>query len=181
MIHWGDVCLRAPQMTDYAQWSQLRERSRDFLMPWEPAWPKDDLTRSAYRRRIRRYMRDIREDKAYPFFIFRRSDDSFVGGVTISNIRRGVAQACAIGYWIGAPYARRGYMNSAVKAASSFVFDTLRLHRLEAACIPTNTASVNLLRKCGFTEEGYAREYLLINGKWHDHLLFALLAEDFQR
>ena len=178
VIYAGEIYLRAPQMNDYVQWSNLREVSRDFLIPWEPAWPKDDLIRSAYRRRVRRYQRDIREDRAYPFFVFRSSDDEFLGGLTLSNIRRGVAQACSLGYWVGKPYARQGYMVSAVSSATSFVFDTLHLHRLEAACIPKNRASINLLKKCGFTEEGYAREYLLINGTWHDHKLFARLASE---
>lgn len=178
VIYDGEIYLRAPQMNDYPQWASLRDLSREFLTPWEPAWPKDDLNRSAYRRRVRRYQRDIRDDRAYPFFVFRTSDDAFLGGLTLSNIRRGVAQACSLGYWVGKPHARQGYMASAVSTATSFVFETLNLHRLEAACIPSNNASINLLKKCGFTEEGYAREYLLINGTWHDHKLFARLASE---
>jgi len=178
-VVYGDlVHLRAPQMGDYAEWAELRAESRDFLIPWEPLWPRDDLTRSAFRRRVRRYIRDIREDLAYPMFIFSNADNALMGGVTISNIRRGVAQACSIGYWIGAPYARQGNMSQAMRACIPFVFDTLRLHRLEAACLPVNAASIALLRKCGFSEEGYARRYLQINGKWQDHLLFAMLSDD---
>jgi [ribosomal protein S5]-alanine N-acetyltransferase len=176
VIYAGEVYLRAPQMGDHSEWASLRDLSREFLTPWEPAWPSDDLARSSYRRRVRRYQRDIRDDRAYPFFVFRSSDNVLVGGVTLSNIRRGVAQACSLGYWIGKPYARQGYMASAVSSTASFVFGTLHMHRLEAACIPDNRASVNLLIKCGFNEEGYAREYLLINGDWQDHKLFALLA-----
>ncbi len=178
VIHAEGIYLRTPQMPDFAAWSSLRAVSREFLTPWEPTWPGDDLTRSSFRRRIRRYIRDIREDQAYPFFIFNAIDHSLLGGLTLSNIRRGVAQACSLGYWIGFPYARHGYMSRAVSAAVPFVFETLNLHRLEAACLPNNQASIGLLRKCGFTEEGYARRYLRINGVWQDHLLFAILAED---
>ena len=90
----GDaVLLRAPQMADHAEWSALRAASRDFLTPWEPTWPADDLTRAAFRRRIRRYAEDQRSDLAYPFFIFRKSDSVLVGGLTLANIRRGCAQA----------------------------------------------------------------------------------------
>ena len=180
VIHAGQVYLRVPQMPDFSAWSALRALSREFLVPWEPTWPSDDLTRGAFRRRVRRYVRDIREDQAYPFFIFSTSDDALVGGLTLSNIRRGVSQACSLGYWVGAPHARQGHMSRAVAAAVPFVFDTLKLHRLEAACLPSNLASIALLRKCGFTEEGYARRYLKINGIWQDHLLFAVLAEDIQ-
>ena len=175
----GDtVLLRAPQMADHAEWSALRAASRDFLTPWEPTWPADDLTRAAFRRRIRRYAEDQRSDLAYPFFIFRKSDSVLVGGLTLANIRRGVAQAGSLGYWVGAPYIRRGYMTAAVRALIPVAFDLLRLHRLEAACIPTNLASIRLLEKTGFRREGYARSYLCINGIWQDHLLYAKLQSD---
>ena len=175
----GDgVALRVPQGSDYAEWAALREASRGFLVPWEPTWPDDDLSRGAFRRRLKRYADDQRSDLAYAFMIFRNDDNALVGGLTLANIRRGVAQAGSIGYWVGAPFARKGYMTAAVRALVPFCFRTLRLHRLEAACIPANTASIALLEKTGFTREGYARSYLCINGVWQDHLLFARLADD---
>ena len=173
----GDgVVLRAPQMSDCAEWAALREASRGFLTPWEPTWPADDLTRPSFRRRIRRYFEDQRSDLAYAFFIFRKHDYVLLGGLTLANIRRGVAQAGSLGYWIGEPFARRGLMSGAVQALVPFGFGSLRLHRLEAACIPTNTASIRLLEKAGFVREGYAREYLCINGLWQDHLLFGCVS-----
>src|SRR5471030_2140041 len=105
----GDgVTLRVPQGGDYAEWAALRETSRAFLVPWEPTWPDDDLTRGAFRRRIKRYAEDLRNDLAYAFLIFRSDDDALVGGLTLANIRRGVAQAGSIGYWTGEPFARKG-------------------------------------------------------------------------
>jgi ribosomal-protein-alanine N-acetyltransferase len=172
------VTLRVPSTSDHAEWAALRERSRDFLVPWEPTWPADDLTRAAFRRRLRRYAEDVRNDLAYAFLVFRSDDNALVGGLTLANIRRGVAQAGSIGYWIGAPFARRGYMTAAMRALVPFAFSSLRLHRLEAACIPANTASVRLLEKTGFKREGYARKYLCINGIWQDHLLYARLRDD---
>lgn len=172
------VTLRAPQGGDFAEWAALRESSRDFLVPWEPIWPPDDLTRSAFRRRLKRYAEDQRGDLAYAFLIFRSEDNAMVGGLTLANIRRGVAQAGSIGYWIGAPYARKGYMTAAVRALIPYGFTTLRLHRLEAACIPDNTASIHLLERTGFKREGYARSYLCINGTWQDHLLYARIKDD---
>lgn len=172
------VTLRMPQPGDHAEWAALRELSRTFLTPWEPIWPDDDLTRTAFRRRLKRYAEDQRNDLAYAFLIFRKPDDKLVGGLTLANIRRGVAQAGSIGYWVGAPYARHGYMTAAVRALIPYCFGALRLHRLEAACIPGNNASIGLLEKTGFQREGYARGYLCINGAWHDHLLYARLADD---
>jgi ribosomal-protein-alanine N-acetyltransferase len=174
------VFLRMPVANDFPEWAALREQSRDFLTPWEPIWPPDDLTRSAFRRRLRRYAEDQRTDTAYAFLIFRSQDSTLVGGLTLANIRRGVAQAGSIGYWIGQPYANQGYMSAAVRALIPFCFGSLRLHRLEAACIPTNKPSIALLEKCGFQREGYARGYLCINGAWQDHLLYARLKTDFE-
>ena len=118
------------------------KRAANFLTPWEPTWPSDDLTRGAFRRRLKRYAEDQRNDLAYAFMIFRNEDNALVGGLTLANIRRGVAQAGSIGYWVGEPFARKGYMTAAVRALIPFCFGTLRLHRLEAACIPGNAASV---------------------------------------
>jgi [ribosomal protein S5]-alanine N-acetyltransferase len=181
LIEGAGVFLRAPQSGDYAEWAALRETSRAFLTPWEPTWPADDLTRSAFRRRLRRYAEDQRNDQAYAYFLFRSGDQVLVGGLTLANLRRGVAQAGSLGYWIGAPYARRGYMTAAVTALIPYAFTTLRLHRVEAACIPTNAASISLLEKTGFEREGYAREYLCINGQWQDHLLYARLRDSARR
>jgi ribosomal-protein-alanine N-acetyltransferase len=172
------VTLRLPQMHDFEDWAELRAASRDFLVPWEPTWPADDLTRGAFRRRLKRYAEDWRADQSYAFFVFRKQDNVLVGGLTLAGIRRGVAQAGSVGYWMGAPYVRCGYMTAAVRTVVPFAFGTLRLHRVEAACIPTNVPSIRLLERCGFAREGYARQYLCINGIWQDHLLFALLKGD---
>lgn len=172
------VTLRSPAMGDYPSWSELRGASRAFLTPWEPVWPVDDLTRPAYRRRLRRYQREIQEATGYPFLVFRTADMALVGGLTLSHVVRGVTQSCSLGYWMGERFAGRGFMTAAVKAVIPFVFDTLRLHRLEAACLPHNAASIRLLEKAGFTREGYARRYLNIDGRWQDHLLFAIVSDD---
>jgi [ribosomal protein S5]-alanine N-acetyltransferase len=175
----GDgVFLREPQMSDYRAWAKLREESRDFLEPWEPRWAKDELSHHTFRRRIRYYQHDARQDLGYAFFLFRSSDSCLIGGVTLSNIRRGVSQSCSLGYWTGEPYARQGYMTKGVRAVIWYVFDVLRIHRLEAACLPENKASAALLTRTGFQYEGLARRYLKINGIWQDHWLFALLSDD---
>lgn len=177
-IEAGRVMLRTPQMSDYPAWAELRATSRDFLMPWEPLWAPDELSRASFRRRVRHYLRDLREDVGYALFIYDKVTNALVGGLTLCNVRRGVTQSCTLGYWVGAEYAQQGYMTAAVRAVAPFVFDTLELHRLEAACLPTNTASMRLLDKTGFQREGLARRYLRINGVWQDHILYALLDSD---
>lgn len=175
-LEWDGVYLRPPRVGDYSQWREVRTASREFLQPWEPTWPADDLTRTAYRRRLAAYARDRDLGLAYPFFVFRASDDALTGGITLSNIRRGVAQMGSLGYWCGRPFTRQGHTLSAVRAVCDFAFRQLGLHRVEAACIPDNAASRRLLAKAGFVEEGYASAYLKINGAWRDHVLYGLVS-----
>lgn len=172
------VYLRPPAAPDFAEWAALREESREYLTPWEPVWPHDDLTRPAFRRRLRRYAQEMRDGTGYPFFVFRRDDEALVGGLTLGNVRRGVTQSCSVGYWIGERFSGQGLMTDAVRGVIPFVFQQLRLHRLEAACLPDNEPSKAVLLRAGFQPEGRARRYLRINGVWHDHLLFAMLDSD---
>lgn len=174
----GDrVFLRLPERGDYEVWANLRASSRDFLTPWEPSWPPDALSRGSFRARVARYAEDWRTDQAYNFFIFTH-DDTLVGGVGLSNLRRGVSETASLGYWVGEAFARQRYMTAALPLVLDFAFERLGLHRVEAACLPTNIPSRSLLARAGFQQEGYARQYLCIEGKWQDHLLFAILRGD---
>ena len=174
----GTVRLRPPKASDYAEWAAVRTASRDFLQPWEPTWARDDLTRAAFRRRLDAWRRDIDLGVTYPFFVFSQETGALTGGITLSNVRRGVAQTGTVGYWSGVHTARRGHTLAAVRAVTRFAFRTLGLSRLEAACVPANERSAALLLKAGFTEEGFARAYLKINGEWRDHRLFGLLSRE---
>lgn len=169
------VYLRAPELRDYQEWADLREASRAFLTPWEPTWAVDETSRSSYRYKLRRYGEDARDDKAYALFVWREEDDALVGGVTMSNVRRGVAQTASLGYWAGVHFAGHGYITAAVRAVVRYAFEELELHRVEAACQPDNIASTRVLLKAGFTQEGQARAYLKIAGQWRDHLLFGIV------
>jgi ribosomal-protein-alanine N-acetyltransferase len=124
---------------------------------------------------LRYYHRDIREGTGYAFFLFRMGDNTLLGGVTLTNARRGVSQSISIGYWIGAAHSRRGYMTAALRGLMPFVYNQLGFHRIEAACLPSNQPSRQLLLKCGFEHEGFARKYLKISGLWQDHLLFSAI------
>ena len=178
----GDgVYLRPSELRDYAEWADLREQSRAFLTPWEPVWPADDLTRTSFRYRVRRHAEEMARDEAYSFFVFRENDDALLGRLSFGYVRRGVSQSASLGYWMGEPYAGKGYMTRAVRAACVYVFEKQGLHRVEASCLPTNEPSRRLLERVGFRKEGYARSYLNINGEWRDHLLFALLDNDAMR
>ena len=172
------LVLRPPRLSDYEQWAALRAESRDFLVPWEPVWSLDSLSKANFRARLRRYAKDVKEDLGQAFFLFHREHQDLIGGITLGNIRRGVAQTGTLGYWTGQRHARQGYMHEALCALMPVLFNEFGLRRIEAACLPANIPSSHLLEKVGFTKEGLAREYLCINGVWHDHLLYALLDKD---
>jgi ribosomal-protein-alanine N-acetyltransferase len=170
------VILRAPQNSDYGPWAELRAESRAHLQPWEPTWPRDDLTRPAFKRRVRHHQREARADQGYAFFVFDGEEDRIVGGIALTNVQRGVTQSASVGYWLGRSATGRGYMSDALEALIPFAFRDLHLHRIEAATQPQNTASVRVLERNGFVREGYARSYLRIDGQWRDHLLYGLVA-----
>ncbi len=173
-----NIYLRAPRRRDQRQWMDVRRVSKEFLQPWEPTWPTDGVEKAAFRRRLRRFTEDWHSGDSYPFFILHRETNDLLGGITLSNLRRGVTQAATVGYWMGLPYARRGHMVEAVSLVLDYAFDDLRLHRVEAACLVHNEPSRNLLLKIGFTEEGVARQYLCIDGRWQDHRTFGILQAD---
>jgi len=172
------VVLRPPRRRDYPAWQALRQASPPLLPPWEPGLSPDGLCPAAYARRLSAWRNGRDLDQMYAFFVFRERDDALVGGITLNNVRRGVAQTGTVGYWSGQPHARQGHTLAALRAVIRFAFGPLGLHRLEAACLPTNDASAALLLKAGFTEEGYAKAYLKINGDWRDHRLFGLVSRE---
>jgi ribosomal-protein-alanine N-acetyltransferase len=172
------IRLRPPAAEDYEAWAKLRGASRVHTEPWEPAWTTDELSKSAFRRRLARYQADRASGQGFPFFVTRNRDGVLLGACNLNNVRRGVLQSADIGYWIGAPYVRKGHARAAVRRVLAFAFDELGLHRVEAACRPENTASSALLEQVGFQLEGRARAFLNIAGEWRDHDRFSLLSND---
>jgi [ribosomal protein S5]-alanine N-acetyltransferase len=172
------MTLRLPAHGDWRAWSALRESSATFLTPWEPVWAHDHLSRKAFTNRVYWAMRAESQGTALPMLMIRRGDQALLGAITLDNIRRGPAQTGTLGYWIGAGFARQGFMREAIKAMVHHAFTTLDLSRIEAACLPENAASRGVLEKCGFKYEGVAQSYLQINGRWRNHVLYANLRGD---
>ncbi len=172
------MVLRAPAHADFRPWAALRQASAEFLKPWEPTWSADHLTRKAFTNRVYWAQRSIAGATAVPLFLLRREDETLLGAITLDNIRRGPAQSGTLGYWIGAPYARQGFMREAIEAVVHHGFTELDLSRIEAACLPENTASRGVLERTGFKYEGVAQSYLQIHGRWRNHVLYANLRGD---
>ena len=172
------MTLRPPVHADFRAWASLRRDSREFLQRWEPTWADDHFTRKSFTNRVYWSQRSIQQGTAVPLFMVRRDDNTLLGAITLDNIRRGPAQAGTTGYWIGAPFARQGYMREAIAALVHHAFHTLDLSRIEAGCLPENTASRRLLEQTGYKYEGVAQSYLQIDGRWRTHVLYANLRHD---
>ncbi len=170
--------LRPPTSPDYKQWVVQRQKSEDYLRKWEPQWFPNHLTSGAFKERVSWARRLIASKQGYPFFLFRRDDSALMGALTLDNVRRGASETGTIGYWIGAEFSSQGYMTEAVEAVIHFAFTKLDLSRIEAACLPENTASRRVLERSGFKYEGVAQSYLQINGRRRTHVLYANLRPD---
>lgn len=181
VLNGPSVMLRGPRPADYLVWKTLRKESRAFLKPFEPRWTEADLGHRVYQARLKRGREEAKAGTDYTFFIFLRagSRETLVGGITLSNIRRRAAQFANLGYWMGHEFAGKGYMSEAVGLVVAYAFDSLLLHRVHAAFLPHNVASRRVLEKNGFREEGFAENYLQIDGKWADHVLFGLTRERY--
>ena len=172
------MTLRLPAHQDFRAWAELRESSTEHLTPWEPVRAADHLTRKAFTNRVYWAARAEVQGTALALLLIRRADRAILGGITLDNIRRGPVQAGTLGYWIGAPFARQGFMREAIQALVHHGFQAMDLSRIEAACLPENVASRGVLEKCGFKYEGVAQSYLQINGRWRNHVLYANLRGD---
>lgn len=172
------MSLRLPLHGDYRAWAELRETSAAFLRPWEPVWSTDHLSRKAFSNRVTWAARAWGSGTAMPLLLIRRDDQVLLGAITLDNIRRGPVQAGTLGYWIGQPHARHGYMREAIQAVVHHAFNALDISRVEAACLPENTPSRGVLEKTGFKYEGVAQSYLQIAGRWRNHVLYAALRHD---
>ncbi|WP_411820155.1 GNAT family protein [Hyphococcus formosus] len=177
LVH-DPVVLRSAMVSDYPAWHALREQSREHLTRWEEKWAPHQATLSSFKRRLRSYERDRKRGGGLSLLIFRQSDDTLLGGVTLTNIRYGASRSGLMGYWLGEKFTGRGYATAAVNAVIHHAFEKIDLNRIVAACQPENGASQKLLENCGFSQEGIARNYLKINGEWRDHLIYSKIASD---
>lgn len=149
--------------------------NRAFLAPWEPRRTERFYTEEFWSEQVRRNADEAENDRSLRLFIFPRdAPGEVIGSVSFTEFVRGIFQACYLGYGLAEAREGRGYMREALAAAIAHVFDELRMHRIMANYLPHNRRSGNLLKSLGFQVEGYARDYLLIGGRWEDHVLTSL-------
>jgi [ribosomal protein S5]-alanine N-acetyltransferase len=166
------VFLRPPDRADRDEFVSLMRASRSFHRPWATA-PTDDDRFSAY-------LVDARRPDFEAMLVCRVEDLAIVGFFNLSQIARGSLQSAYLGYAVGKPFARHGYMAEGIQQVLRHAFLGLRLHRVEANIQPGNKASIALARGAGFRREGFSPRYLKIGGRWRDHERWAILAEEWR-
>lgn len=171
------LLLRPAELSDYPQWKMVRQRSFPYLKPFEPAWPDGCLTADFFARRVKRLTDDWEKDHTYAFLIC-LLDGTLVGGININNVCRGAANYGALGYWLDEQAQGHGYMTEAGEAVLGYAFKTLHFSRMNAATLPHNLKSRAMLQRLNFSEEGFARKYIQIDGRRQDHVLYGLNAAD---
>lgn len=175
------VTLRPLVSGDFRQWREVRRRNTDWLLKWEPmrlpGAPDPIEDRSAFVVRCSTRERERQLGSGFAFGVFVGND--FAGEMNLSSIQRGAYQNAYVGYWVDQAHAGNGYTPEALVALMRFAFEDLRLHRVQIAIIPRNSASRRVVEKLDIREEGTAKRYLEINGVWEDHVRFAVTSEEW--
>jgi ribosomal-protein-alanine N-acetyltransferase len=174
------VRLRTLTEEDYGEWFEVRARCRDWLVPWEPrpdGSPTTPEDRASFVARCAARERERQMGTGYGFGIF--VDGSLAGEITLSSIQRGPFQNAFVGYWVDRARAGQGLAPEATVVVLRFAFEELSLHRIEVAIVPRNRASRRVVEKLELREEGVALRYLEIDGRWEDHVRYAITSEEW--
>lgn len=172
----GAIRLRPLRRGDQDAWQRVRRRNAAWLLPWEATAPDGEVERASFAGYVRQLNRAARSGTGYAFVVEYRGE--LVGQVSVAGVSRGSLQSASIGYWISEHVAGRGIIPTAVSLVTDYCFTDLGLHRVEINIRPENTASLRVVAKLGFRDEGLRRSYLHIQGRWADHRSFALTAEE---
>jgi [ribosomal protein S5]-alanine N-acetyltransferase len=170
------LIIRLPQLADVQEIIRYYGENRDHLQPFSPAFAPDFLDEHVWVEQVRVRLGELAEGESFRAFLFARpSPQRIVGNLNLTQVHRGALMSCVLGYNLASDEQGNGFMTEAVAAAVRFAFRTWRLHRVAASYMPHNTRSAAVLSRCGFQVEGQASDYLLINGRWEDHVLTAIV------
>jgi ribosomal-protein-alanine N-acetyltransferase len=177
------IVLRPPRTSDVAEVRRALRANAAHLRPWSvaPAPGEDPASLTSVSRSVLRHRREWKRGQSFVMYVSPLEDERrIIGRVALGGILRGAFQNAYLGYWMDAERQGRGLMTEAVRAATAFAFGAAALHRVQAAVMPTNRASLRVLEKAGYRREGSAARYLCIAGAWEDHVLFAITTEEWQ-
>jgi ribosomal-protein-alanine N-acetyltransferase len=176
LIETERLCLGLPEPADAAAIATYYEKNRAHLQPWMPSWPSGFFTEEFWREQARAARQDFRAGTAVRMIIALLAEPrQVIGNLSLTQVLRGPAYHCVMGYSLAEDAQGKGYMLEAVEGAVGYAFDELRLHRVSASYMPHNRRSAAVLRRAGFTVEGYTRDYLRIDGEWEDHIMTAII------
>jgi [ribosomal protein S5]-alanine N-acetyltransferase len=179
LIETERLIIRLPQIADIPEIVRYYGDNRSHLQPFSPTFAPDFLDEATWLEQVRVRSRELVLGEAFRGFLFPRSAPmSIVGNLNLTQVHRGAFQSCTLGYNLAREEQGRGYMTEAVAGAVAFAFGTWKLHRVAAAYMPQNMRSAAVLTRCAFQVEGHASAYLLINGRWEDHVLTAITNAD---
>ncbi|BBD60485.1 ribosomal-protein-alanine acetyltransferase [Nostoc sp. HK-01] len=175
------LLLRIAIKEDIPQILKYFRENKAYLTPFYPQWVDDFFTEEYWEYQLENTFLEFIHDQSLKLFIFSKKNPKLiVGTINFNNFIRGAAHFCYVGYGLAENEQGKGYMTEALKEAIQYVFDDLNFHRIMANYMPHNQRSGNVLKRLGFVVEGYARDYLLINGKWQDHILTSLINPHWQ-
>jgi ribosomal-protein-alanine N-acetyltransferase len=176
------LVLRPPHAVDVPEIRRLLRRNAEHLRPWSPV-PKlgeDPSSLTEISKAILRQRREWSKGEGFVLFMVDPlQDEAIIGRIALTGVMRGAFLSAHLGYWIDEEHQRKGYMTEAVREVVRFAFEDLGLHRVQAAVMPHNVASLRVLEKLGFRKEGESPRYLQIAGRWADHVVFAVTAEEW--
>jgi ribosomal-protein-alanine N-acetyltransferase len=176
------LILRPPRTSDVPEVRRALRANSAHLRPWSvaPAPGEDPASLTSVSRAVLRHRREWKRGHSFVLFVSPCEDEArVIGRVTLGGILRGAFQNAHLGYWIDAERQGHGLMTEAVRATTTFAFGAAALHRVQAAVMPSNRASLRVLEKAGYRREGSAARYLCIAGAWEDHVLFAVTTEEW--
>ncbi len=169
------LLLRLAIQDDVADILKYYTDNKAYLTPFYPAWSEPFFTAKYWHSEVEVAMSEFIKGQSLRLLIFSQNESTIIGIINFRNFIKGVAQFCTVGYSLAEKEQGKGYMTEALEASIDYVFEELKMHRIMANYMPHNQSSGNLLKRLGFVVEGYARDYLLINNQWQDHILTSLI------
>jgi [ribosomal protein S5]-alanine N-acetyltransferase len=175
LIETDRLVIRLATDADVHEIIRYYGENREHLQPFSPTYPPDFLDEATWVEQVHIRLPEFAAGAGFRAFVFARDSPSvIIGNLSITSVHRGAFQSCVLGYNLAAGEQGNGYMTEAVRGAVAFAFETWKLHRVAASYMPRNTRSAAVLERCGFKVEGHAPAYLLIDGRWEDHVLTAI-------
>ena len=174
------LLLRLATQEDITNILKYYTDNKAYLTPFYPVWSESFFTEKYWQSEVEVALREFIQGQSLRLLIFSQNESTIIGIINYRNFIRGVAQFCTVGYSLAEKEQGKGHMTEALQASIDYVFGELKMHRIMANYMPHNQSSGNLLKRLGFVVEGYARDYLLINNQWQDHVLTSLINSKWQ-